>query len=113
MEPSGNAKAAATDSRSGVSGLISSRAGTAQRIADLDFKNMPGGRVTQRGGFALRGADHIAPGQQELARTHPELFRLLTVVSAFLISKKQTLKLSENGFVAALNVGDIFGHAFR
>ena len=73
MEPSGNAKAAATDSRSGVSGLISSRAGTAQRIADLNFKNMPDGRVTQRGGFVLRGAaDCIAPGQQELARTHPE-----------------------------------------
>ena len=73
MEPSGNAKAAATDSRSGVSGLISSRAGTAQRIADLNFKNMPGGRVSSRGGFALcRAADHIAPDQQKLARTHPE-----------------------------------------
>ena len=73
MEPSGNAKAAATDSRSGVSGLISSRAGTAQRIADLDFKNMPGGRVSSRGGFAVRGAAyHVALGQQEPVRTHPE-----------------------------------------
>ena len=64
MEPSGNAKAAATDSRSGVSGLISSRAGTAQRIADLNFKNMPDGRVTQRGGF-------VHSWRRRLHRTRP------------------------------------------
>ena len=115
MEPSGNAKAAATDSRSGVSGLISSRAGTAQRIADLNFKNMPDGRVTQRGGF-------VHSWRRRLHRTRPtrdwhaliqRLFRLLTVVvSALFFSKKQMLKLSENEF-GALNVGDLFGHAFR
>jgi hypothetical protein len=39
IEPSGNASAAATESRSGVSGLISSRGG--KRVRDLPIVRLP------------------------------------------------------------------------
>jgi hypothetical protein len=64
-------------------------------------------------GLALRAAeDHITKANKNWHCITHKLFRVFTVVSAFLISKKQILKLSEIEF-GAPNFGDLCGHAFR